>query len=78
MTDTEKAEKMVADQYLQDIVDEIQIRKGKDTEGNMKTLLIFRKEIIYEKITISKHEAIQLMHGKVMQDWRNKVYGGDF
>ena len=78
MTDTEKAEKMVSDQYFQDIVDEIQIRKGKDTEGNMKTLLIFRKEIIYEKITISKHEAINIMHEHVMQKWREQVYGGDF
>ena len=78
MTDTEKAEKMVSDQCFQDIVDEIQIRKGKDTEGNMKTLLIFRKEIIYEKITISKHEAIHIMHEHVMQKWREQVYGGDF
>ena len=78
MTDTEKAEKMISDQYMQDIVDELHMRKGKDLEGNIKTLIIFRKEIIYEKITITKHEAIQLMHEKVMNDWRNKVYGGDF
>lgn len=78
MTDTEKAEKMISDQYMQDIVDELHMRKGKDLEGNIKTLIIFRKEIIYEKITISKHEAIQIMHEHVMQKWREKVYGSDF
>ena len=78
MTDTEKAEKMISDQYMQDIVDELHMRKGKDLEGNIKTLIIFRKEIIYEKITITKHEAIELMNKKKKKDWRNKVYGGDF
>ena len=78
MTDTEKAEKMVSDQYMQDIVDELKIRKGKDLEGNIKTIIIFRKEIIYERIDIPKHEAIKMMHDLVMQKWRDQVYGGDF
>lgn len=75
ISDIQVAENMVEAQYKDDIQDEMELMIGRDIEGNIKTIAMFRKEKLFMPPEIRRQEAEKMMLDHVMGKWRATVYG---